>query len=219
VQLQKATYLHGEMRSVFRRNAASALAPDALFDFETGISSGAACGKVGVFCKNTKLLKSVRSSHGQREVGIECWALFDGGGGSLVASVMGSLPRLGSKRRNNSLVIERRPVKPALMGQSTADWVGAAILSQAGSGTYLICMYCTCASFDLVCFGGHWKPSLHNDSTSVAVSPGQHRWLQVSDSGIIFFRLRGSLEDSIILALGLTVAKSEHRWSSYCTYE
>jgi hypothetical protein len=56
MQLQKATYLHGEMRRVVRWNvplAASELAPDALFDSRTGISSGAACGKVGVFCKNT----------------------------------------------------------------------------------------------------------------------------------------------------------------------
>jgi hypothetical protein len=52
----EATYLHGEMRRVVRWNvplAASELALDALFDFGMGISSGAACGKVGVFCKNT----------------------------------------------------------------------------------------------------------------------------------------------------------------------
>jgi hypothetical protein len=91
---------------------------------------------------------------------------------------------MGSPKRRNNLVIEQRPVKPALLHQKQRP-IGASILSLPRYVPY-------CTSSGLVWLGGFWEISgtqlrqCRNVRCRELSSSGsgQDRCLQLSDSGL-----------------------------------
>jgi hypothetical protein len=116
---------------------------------------------------------------------------------------------MGSPKRRNNLVIEQRPVKPALLHQKQRP-IGASILSLSRYVPY-------CTSSGLVWLGGFWEisgtqPRQRRNVRCSELSSSRLRGKTVACScltaGSVFFS--GSLKAPIIIpALGLPVAKSE----------